>query len=159
LPALLQWRKNITPSRHVSDTDSMENLDMIRHMAISHFCTRILVLAGMLACCGVSVGSPSQTNLHLLPMPKSLALKEGRLNIDNTFSLLLSGHVDARIQAAADRFLNRLQQKTGIPISKRFKRDSANAVLGIHCEGTGEAIQSPSADESYALEVADQGAR
>jgi hexosaminidase len=94
-----------------------------------------------------------------MPVPKSLVSGQGRLSIDGSFTIILTGYKDSRFQGAMARFLQRLQRKTGIPLSMLTNPDSAKATFEIYCAGAGERIQSARADESYSLDVTDQRAR
>ncbi|MBN1569243.1 MAG: family 20 glycosylhydrolase [Acidobacteria bacterium] len=104
-------------------------------------------------------GNAQQAGPHLMPMPRSVELRPGRLSMDESFSVRLTGHRDARVSGAALRFLERLEKKTGIPLSRFTIGDPASATLEINCIGAGEPVQSAGADESYTLDVADQNAR
>jgi hexosaminidase len=108
---------------------------------------------------GYGFGNLPQSGLHLMPAPKSLELSPGRLTIQDTFNVCLTGHRDPRLRGAAVRFLHRLQSRTGIPVSLSPVSDTGSAALEIHCIGEGEPIQSANADESYTLGVTNQGAR
>ncbi len=95
-----------------------------------------------------------------MPLPKLLIAGDGdRMTIDGNFRLSLTGHTDARLQAAMARFLQRLQMKTGIPMQPTSPPDIQAATLEIQCKGPGEPVQSMKADESYAIEVKAQNAR
>jgi hexosaminidase len=92
-------------------------------------------------------------------VPKSLVPGKGRLSIDGSFQIVLTGYKDPRFPGAVGRFLQRLQKKTGIPLSMLTNPDSAKNAFEIFCAGAGERIQSARADETYSLDVTEQGAR
>lgn len=121
--------------------------------------TFALIIAFLLSGYAHGIGDFAQSGLHLMPAPKSLELSPGRLTIQDTFNVCLTGHRDRRIPGAAARFLLRLQSRTGIPVSRSPVTDTGPAALEIHCIGEGEQIQSANADESYTLGVTSQGAR
>jgi hexosaminidase len=100
-----------------------------------------------------------QPALHLMPMPKSLVWRQGRLSIDSSFRVSMTGHRDPRLPGAVMRLLQRLQKRTGIPLSTALVEGPGKAALEIHCMGAGESVQSFRADESYTLEVAEGSAR
>ena len=101
----------------------------------------------------------SQSN-NLMPQPAAISFGQGRLAIDGSFRLALSGYTDARLQAAAARFLHRLSAQTGIPLmSHLLEADASKATLIIQCDHAGEVVQSVKEDESYKLEVTPQQAR
>ncbi len=101
----------------------------------------------------------AQNSLHLMPMPEHIGLSPGRLTIDGTFNVQLSGHSEPRLKRAVDRLIQTLQKKTGIPMTLRPAPELKPATLQLHCSGPGEPIQSYMADESYQLEVTESGAR
>jgi hexosaminidase len=105
-------------------------------------------------------GVAQETELHLMPVPQRVARDKGEFRIDNTFTVHMTGYPDPRLPAAAARFLHRLQKITGIPLAMSpAQQASEQTALEIRCNGAGEQIQSPRADESYTLEVSIRGAR
>jgi hexosaminidase len=120
-----------------------------------------LILSAFLSNQASGTGALPDTTISLMPLPERLARSQGKLSLDNAFSVSLSGYHDPRLQAAVSRFLHRLQRKTGIPFAllPLAGPDAAQSKLEIHCGGAGERIQSPKADESYILEVHGQSAR
>ena len=130
-----------------------------KRMPIRIHRTVVLIIAGLFSSHAIGIGEPEQPALHLMPMPKSLVQAQGRLSIDSAFDVCLTGHGDPRVPAAAVRLLQRLQRKTGIPLSMNPVADPKKATLEIHCAGPGEPVQSLRADESYTLDVTEQNAR
>jgi hexosaminidase len=98
---------------------------------------------------------PAQPNL--MPWPAKISMAEGSLAIDQTFSVSLAGAPDARVGAAAGRFVRQLALQTGIPLAEAL-HDPAHAKLEIRCDSPGEPIQKLGEDESYRLEVTPQRA-
>ena len=102
--------------------------------------------------------SPPQTSLNLMPWPARLQIGSGQLAVDSSFSVTLTGYKDARLQRAADRFLNDLRRQTGMgPLNMRVA-GGPTATLVIHAAQAGKPIQELGEDESYALEVTSSGA-
>jgi hexosaminidase len=100
--------------------------------------------------------SPPQ--LNLMPWPAKIQPGSGQLPIREDFTIAISGSNDARVAAAAERFIDRLSRETGIPL--RFKRaKSEPAALAIRTEHGGEKIQKLGEDESYVLDVNSAGAK
>jgi hexosaminidase len=130
---------------------------MMGRMQGKYLRTFALILGFLLS--GHALGDSPQAGLNLMPAPKSLERSPGRLAIQDAFNVRLTGLRDARMHGAAARFLLRLQNRTGIPVSLSSSADAGSAALEIHCIGEGEPIQSANADESYTLDVTDQGAR
>jgi hexosaminidase len=101
---------------------------------------------------GNSSGPPAAPS-SLMPVPASMSRTEGRLIIDETFRAALSGFSEARLTRALTRFLERLQQRTGIRLALDVADNPEQARLEVHCGGPGEEVQSVAADESYSLEI------
>jgi hexosaminidase len=128
-------------------------------MHIKKFRYAVLIAAALLLSFAAGIGEPQEAGLHLMPVPKSLVSGKGRLSIDGNFKIILTGYKDSRFPGAVGRFLQRLERKTGIPLSMPRNPDSTKATFEIYCAGAGERVQSARADESYSLEVTDQRAR
>ncbi|HUR37509.1 MAG TPA: family 20 glycosylhydrolase [Terriglobales bacterium] len=92
----------------------------------------------------------------LMPVPASLQFKDGRLPLDASLKVFISGHSDARLQNAVGRMLKRLEGRIGLPLSRDYK-DSA-AKLTIECSGPGKEVAALDEDESYTLDVDGQRA-
>lgn len=89
----------------------------------------------------------------LMPQPAEITPGQGRLAIDGSFRVALTGYREPRLQAAAERMTQRLSRQTGIPLAGGLDSDPSTATLLIQCDHAGEAIQSVKEDESYTLEV------
>lgn len=105
-----------------------------------------------------SAGAP-RPEFHVMPMPEHVVPGHGRLSIDGAFTVRLRGRHDPILARAAERLLQRLQKRTGIPIVTQPDVQPDQAVLWIDCSGPGEPVQSIQADESYQLEVTDREVR
>jgi hexosaminidase len=146
------------------DSDIIEctaNLRKGNLMNVGHFCIPALIAAVLLAVHVTGAESSHETAFHLMPIPEHIAISRGRLPIDRTFGVHLSGHSDPRLVAAVVRMLDRLRRKTGIPLalSPAEDPDPGRSVFEIHCGGPGEKIQSVRENESYILNVSDRSAR
>jgi hexosaminidase len=94
--------------------------------------------------------------LSLLPVPAKVAPDEGRLVIDQNFSVGVTGVGDPRITDAVARLIPCLAKKTGIPIGVV---KAANPTLLIHCLHAGAPVQQLGEDESYQLELTETQAQ
>jgi len=83
----------------------------------------------------------------------------GRLPIDEHFGIVIKGKTTPGLEAAVDRFLVRLQRRTGIPLEPGHVSISESAAFEIHCREKGAKVPSLRADESYTLEVTGERAR
>lgn len=133
-----------------------------REHSFSHPIVRMLALASfaVLGCtpcmrAQADAGQRAET-LHLMPLPSSVQQSPGSLTLDDHFSAGFSGFHDARLDAALDRFLARLDNQCG-----NIRRPQYNAapgsspVLTLQVAGPGEAVQGVDEDESYHLSVTD----
>lgn len=98
-------------------------------------------------------------DLNLMPWPAKLTPSQGRLAITGDFRVALTGYEEPRLEAAAHRLVSRITRQTGIPILQGVVSDPSGATLVIQCQHAGEAVQTPSEDESYRLEVTPEQAR
>jgi hexosaminidase len=98
---------------------------------------------------------------HLMPVPASLQWGSGRLSLDSTFGVAIRGHSDARLTGAVWRMLRRLEQRLGVSLTQSpegaapfvISADPARATLVVEAQGPGQAVQTETEDESYALDV------
>jgi hexosaminidase len=112
----------------------------------------LLSFAGLLA--GVSAfgqtAAPGQ--LHLMPLPRSVQMGQGELVL-NQFSIATPGSHDARLAAAIDRFVMRLDRQCGGIRRSMTMPMAAVAALTIRVAGPGADVQGVDEDESYKLDV------
>jgi hexosaminidase len=109
---------------------------------------RIVSLA--LGCAAIAHGQ----GLNLMPVPRTITVGAGSLNLSSHFNTGFSGPHDARLDAALDRFLGRLDRQCGdIARSQYGSRDAASFVLTLKVAGPGGAVQGPDEDESYQLQI------
>jgi len=120
-------------------------------MKIPQFLSVVVLM--LLLCCFISAQSQSQ--LNLMPMPANVQSGAGQLPITQSFSVTLSGHRDASLEDAVERFQAQLSRQTGIPF--RPKAGSA-PTLNIHTDHGRAAVQKLGEDESYELTVTDSSA-
>jgi len=98
-----------------------------------------------------------QSQLNVMPLPASYQLANGRLLVQVSFSVSLTGYKEPRLEHALQRFVHNLSRQTGMPLSTRAG-DSADASLVIHTEHASKDIQEFGEDESYSLTVSATGA-
>src|SRR5579863_9098017 len=96
----------------------------------------------------------SEDSLHLMPLPRSVQTATGSLTFTAHFNSGFAGSHDARLDAALDRFLVRLDRQCGeILRSQYMAHDASSAVLTLKVAGPGGAVQGVDEDESYQLQV------
>jgi hexosaminidase len=96
---------------------------------------------------------------NLVPMPARVQLSEGRLLIDPTFSVAITGHRESRLDGAVALFLTQLRRQTGMPPIDMTVSDSPGAPLVIQCSGGTRDVQQLGEDETYRLDIRSSGAR
>src|SRR6516225_2101732 len=103
-----------------------------------------------------SSASPTSA-LDLLPMPASVQIQAGRLDLDGSFTIALTGCSDSRLERAVQRLQRRIEGRTGVGLPLGLT-SGTQAVLNVAC--TADAPQYPRLgdDESYSLEIVPQRA-
>jgi hexosaminidase len=96
--------------------------------------------------------------LDVMPLPAKYQASSGELAVDNTFSVSVAGHRDARVDAGVQRFLAQLGKQTGIPVSSK-PVDSTAAKLVITAKNGSKDLPELGEDESYTLEVSGSQAK
>lgn len=121
------------------------------------------IAASVLMMAGFSIYATAQTNAAfvntLLPEPAKLTVDQGRLQWNGSFSVSTPRFHNARLNAAIQRTLRELEDKTGTPLSKEVRIVETGATFVIDVQGEGEAIQSLDENESYSLTVTTSGAK
>lgn len=94
---------------------------------------------------------------ELIPWPKSVTSSPGKLIISSNFAISITGNPNVRIYSYANRFLRRLDNRTGLffkqgVISKT--NNVSNKQLVINCSNEGKIDINQ--DESYTLEITEK---
>jgi hexosaminidase len=96
----------------------------------------------------------------LMPLPAKLTPGTGRLAINQSFRVALSGPSDEpRVHASALRLITRLAAQTGMPLNPGFESDATKATLVIAWSSDGLPVQALGEDESYHLTADSNQAR
>ena len=90
--------------------------------------------------------------LNLMPMPAKVQLGKGRLLIDPSFSVAITGHNEPRLGGAVELFLSQLRRQTGMPPIDMKVTDSPGAALTIQTASGTQKVQEVGGDESYRLD-------
>ncbi len=107
----------------------------------------ILMLTLSAAACSAAIPA-------LMPMPRTVAERDGKLAIDGKFSATATAYTDARLQSALRRLTARMFRETGlIPIP-----GTAQSALRVDCAARGPENPTLGEDESYTLDVSSSGA-
>lgn len=99
-------------------------------------------------------------SLHVMPLPSSVQMGTGSLTLDSHFRAAFAGDHDARLDAALDRFLVRLDRQCGnIRRAQHDAAPDAAATLLLQVAGPGESIQGVDENESYQLAITSSQAK
>lgn len=96
-------------------------------------------------------------DIPLMPLPQSVTLEAGALEITGGFSISVSGAgaADDRVRDSVERIFPRIQRQTGIPLRGRMVGDNQAASLRLIVAGKDHrAPQKLGDDETYSLRVA-----
>jgi hexosaminidase len=119
----------------------------------------LILLCALAASSQQSEGASAAPRQHrLVPVPASVQFQSGRLKIDASFTVGVTDHTDARLEAGIDRASRRLEGRTGFELPRGRASDPRAATLVVQCMGAGSAVPSVREDESYSLEVTDRRA-
>ncbi|MBZ5590929.1 MAG: family 20 glycosylhydrolase [Acidobacteriia bacterium] len=119
---------------------------------------RILTLGCWAMACGCCLSAASG-DLNLMPQPAHVIPGQGKLKIDQSFRVALTGYREPRLEQAAARLIEHLESKTGMPLSPELSGDAAGAALEISAAAASSPVQKLGEDESYRLEVTPAHAR
>jgi hexosaminidase len=100
----------------------------------------------------------TQNGLNLMPMPTSVRSGAGRLSVDPSFSVAVTGFKDAALERGIGRFVAELSRETGMSL-KQKTAGSASPTLLIHAAHGRESVQRLGEDESYELVITESGAK
>jgi hexosaminidase len=131
---------------------------MCGNMPACHWTQAVFMLSFAVLLCASRAGAQAQPPLNLMPAPATLQLGSGSLRIDASFSVVLTGHTEARLDRALQRFRQQLALQTAIPFAPSAA-GSSPATLLIRTEHAGKEVQEPGEDESYVLEVTPRAAQ
>ena len=87
---------------------------------------------------------------NLMPVPTSAEFHDGKVPITDSLKVVAPQYTDGRLQAGIDRFLKRLQGRTGLTLGQG---SSEGSIIEIRCSKAGETIPALDEDESYDLDI------
>jgi len=119
---------------------------------------RILLIAGMALLVASHAVARPENELNVMPMPTSVRHGVGRLAVDQSFSVAVTGYKDATLERGIHRFMDDLSHQTGI-FFKQKVADSPSATLLIHADHGSESVQRLGEDESHELTISESGAK
>jgi hexosaminidase len=98
-------------------------------------------------------GSVVMAQNNLMPVPASVTFDNERLTIDQSFTVAIRGHSDARLQSAVARFVKRLEGRTVLSLAPGLAVDDQSTTLIVQCDGPGQDIPSVTENESYTIDI------
>ncbi len=101
----------------------------------------------------LSLVAALQAEPALMPQPARISIAQGKLKIDASFAVRLTGPTDLRLRQAVTRLIARISRQTGIPIT------GGEQILTIECGAASRDVPVLGEDESYQLEITSQAAR
>jgi len=90
---------------------------------------------------------------NLMPVPKSVAFRDGRFAVRETFAVAVTKTSDPRLLAGIDRMLRSLERRTGFTFPRGLAKDASAAALVIECDGPGLPVPSVDENETYTLTI------
>jgi hexosaminidase len=99
-----------------------------------------------------------QNSLNLMPMPTSVQLGVGRLPVDQSFAVAVTGLKDVTLERGIHRFVDELSRETGMLLKQKVL-GSPSPTLLIHAVHGRERVQRLGEDESYELVISESGAK
>jgi hexosaminidase len=127
-------------------------------MTTGHWMQALGLISFASLLCASRVAAQGQATLNLMPIPAEVQIGSGSLPIDASFSVALTGHTEARLDRAVQRFQQQLFHQSAIPPAPK-PAGTLNATLMIHTDHAGKDIQELGEDESYVLVVTPEGAK
>lgn len=116
--------------------------------------TLALLISGMMMA-PTSMAMAPNTDLVLMPYPQSVTLQEGKVALDQNFSIFIKGYDSPRVAFNAKRTMERLYRQTGLPMLNWQAKSEKEATLVIDiANAPSSAIQNLDSDESYRLTIA-----
>ncbi len=94
----------------------------------------------------------------LMPVPARVEWQDGRLLLRAGFNVGFRGHVDARLQNAVTRMIERLARRTNLAMDPWLRTDPSVAALVMECRGPGSRYPELGENESYELTVSSRQA-
>jgi hexosaminidase len=116
-----------------------------------------LIASAALLLASHAVAQP-QNGLNLMPMPTSVQPGVGRLPVNQSFSVAITGFKDATLERGIRRFVAELSKETGM-LLKQEVADPPSPTLSIHAVHGRERVQKLGEDESYELVISESGAK
>ncbi len=103
--------------------------------------------------------SAGKAEWNLMPQPAQITPGQGKLTIDPSFRVALTGYREPRLERAAVRLIHHIERITGMPLAHDLVPETPQATLEIATVAASLPVQKLGEDESYRLEVTPAHAR
>ena len=116
--------------------------------------TLALLISSIFTLPTAAIAMTPNSDLNLMPYPQNVALKEGKVTLDKSFSIYIKGYNSPRVQFNTKRVMERLYRQTGLPMLnwQAQSEQDATLVINIHHRPKSD-VQNIDSDESYTLDV------
>jgi hexosaminidase len=128
-------------------------------MSANHWIQALCVVGLTVLICAPRGGAQAAGQLNLMPYPASVEIGSGEFRVESSFSVAQTGHTDAQLDRAVQRFLRQLSRQTAIPAFATGPVTGRVSSLVIHTDAASKEVQELGEDESYVLEVASGGVK
>lgn len=116
--------------------------------------TLALLISSIFTLPTAAIAMTPNSDLNLMPYPQNVALKEGKVTLDKSFSIYIKGYNSPRVKFNTKRVMERLYRQTGLPMLnwQAQSEQDATLVINIHHRPKSD-VQNIDSDESYTLDV------
>ncbi len=129
---------------------------MIGDVGLTKILLRLWLLCACFSAGSAAFGAVAFRN-NLMPEPRSVQVQDGSLAVTPQFTVALTKTASPRLQAALVRTVQRIEDRTGVQISKAVGHGEATLTVAV--DSDGPAVQTVDEDESYTLAAAASGVR
>jgi len=102
---------------------------------------------------GAPAGGNGVSAINVMPLPASVKVNPGKLNLDASFTAGTSGFTDARLERAIVRMQHRMRRRTGLVLPLGVAPVPAPPTLTVAVKEAGAKYPRFGEDESYALDI------
>jgi hexosaminidase len=112
-----------------------------------------MLLLPVLAYASDQSGSNAVATISVMPLPASVQTRPGKLKLDGSFAVAISGDGDARLLSAILRLQSRIEGRTGLVLPHGIAPAGAKVAMTVSVTTSGGQYPKFGEDESYALDI------
>ena len=98
-------------------------------------------------------GGAAPATVNVMPLPAVVKISPGKLRLDATFTVVVDGLADPRLERSVGRLQERLRRRTGLVLPLGVAPAGSAATLTIKVKEAGPAYPKFGEDESYTLTI------